>query len=68
MRTIDGTLSKRAQKFDQTSLVYREDDGSYTLERRGQEPLSLGDSFGRAQSALEALKKATAANGHGNRN
>jgi len=56
MRTVDGNLSKRAQAFDRSALVYREEAGGYTLERKGLEPLSLGDSFGRAQSALEALK------------
>lgn len=54
MRTLDGILSKRAQKIDPTALVYKEDDGTYTLERRIV--VSLGNSFGRAQSALETLK------------
>lgn len=56
MRRIDGTLSKRAQRIDATALVFQEEAGTYTLERRDADPVSLGDSFGRAQSALEALR------------
>jgi hypothetical protein len=56
MRTVDGVLSKRAQQIYPDALVFREEDGTYTLERK--DVISLGDSFGRAQSALEMLKRA----------
>lgn len=57
MRTVDGILSKQAQRTDRSALVFREEDGTFTLERRDQPALSLGDSFGRAQSALHALRQ-----------
>lgn len=60
MRTLDGYLSRRAQARlgDPTALVYREDDETYTLEREGHAPLSLGQDFGAAQQALHALTAA----------
>lgn len=59
MRTLDGYLSRRAQaRIDPSALVYREADDSYTLERRGQQPLGLGPDFGAAQQALHALSNA----------
>jgi len=59
IRTLDGRLSRRAQaRLGPTSLVYRETDGSYTLEREGQAPLSLGPSESEAEIALTALHRA----------
>ena len=62
IRAIDGRLSRRAQaRLGPTSLVYREDDGSYTLEREGQPPLSLGASVTDAEISLTALHRAASA-------
>ena len=59
MRTIEGYLSRKAQaRLSPSALVYREEDGTYTLERAGEPPLSLGDAHGTAQQALEALCRA----------
>lgn len=62
MRALDGRLSRRAQaRLGTTSLVYREPDGSYTLEREGQAPLSLGATAHEAETALIALHRAASA-------
>ena len=64
MRALDGRLSRKAQaRLGPTSLVYRETDGSYTLEREGQEPLSLGASAHEAETSLLALHHAARASG-----
>lgn len=66
MRALDGYLSRTAQYRLRTdrdgptvpALVYQEEDGTYTLEREGHPPLSLGEDFGRAKEALDALARA----------
>ena len=59
MRAVDGRLSRRAQvRLGGSSLVYREDDGSYTLERDDTPPLGLGGSEPEAETALIALHHA----------
>lgn len=62
MRTLDGRLSRRAQaRLGASALVYREEDGSYTLERQAEPPLGLGASAGEAETALVALHHAARA-------
>lgn len=62
IRALDGRLSRRAQaRLGPTSLVYREPDGSYTLEREGQAPLSLGTTAQEAETSLTALHRAAGA-------
>lgn len=62
MRAIDGHLSRRAQaRLGATSLVYVEEDGSYTLERDGHEPLSIGATASDAEASLTALHRAAKA-------
>jgi len=59
MRILEGRLSRRAQvRLGGSSLVYREADGTYTLERAEQPPLGLGDSAHAAEDALHALHRA----------
>lgn len=59
MRMLDGYLSRRAQaRLDPSSLVYREADDTYVLERAGHPPLALGTDFGNARQALDALAQA----------
>lgn len=59
MRALDGYLSRKAQpRLGPSALVYREEDGTYTLEREGHAPLSLGAEFGDARQALDALAHA----------
>lgn len=59
MRTLDGYLSRKAQvRLGRSALVYREEDETYTLERAGQPPLSLGNEYGLAQQTLHALTNA----------
>lgn len=62
IRGLDGTLSRRAQaRLGATSLVYRETDGSYTLERADQPPLSIGSTASEAEASLTALHRAAKA-------
>lgn len=56
MRTVDGYLSRRAQRLlDRTAIVTHEDERDWRLERDGHEALGLGDSFGDARQSLDAL-------------
>lgn len=58
MRTLNGVLSKQVQRFDARGLVYWDEERSeFVLERRGEEPVSLGDRFGKAQQAIVALRR-----------
>lgn len=58
MRTVDGYLSQRAGNTWAGAVVYKEPDDTYTLERPGEESVSLGNQFSRAQMALAALRDA----------
>lgn len=59
MRTLDGYLSRKAQtRVHRSALVYREEDGTYTLEREGVPPLSLGNTYTLAQQGVQALGQA----------
>lgn len=61
MRTIDGYLSRRAQRLYPTATVTHEANTDYRLERPGVDPVGLGPSHGEASQALDALRLATAA-------
>lgn len=66
MRALVGHLSRRAQaRLGRSSLVYREEDGSYTLERGGQPPLRIGESESEASESLTALHRAAVAQNGG---
>lgn len=58
MRTLDGYLSRKARSAtnDQTAVVYKEADGTFTLERGGRPPLGLGATFSAARQALAVLR------------
>lgn len=58
MRRLDGFLSHRAQAQLLGALVYKEPSGSWTLDRPGLDPLGLGQSFGAALRAIDALRHA----------
>lgn len=57
MRRIDGYLSRRMQSVWPSALVYEDDAGEWVLERPSHpEPqLGLGDSYGLAKQAIDAL-------------
>jgi predicted component of type VI protein secretion system len=56
VRLLDGYLSRRAQSaLGVAVLVYVEPDGSYTLDRTNEPPLSLGLTFSAAQQAIAVL-------------
>lgn len=62
LRSLDGRLSRRAQaRLGASALVYREADGSYTLERADRPPLGLGASAGEAETSLTAMHHAARA-------
>lgn len=62
MRALDGHLSRRAQaRLGASALVYREEDGSYTLERADTPPLGLGATASEAEASLTALHRAAGA-------
>ena len=56
MRTVETYLSNKARQIDASAIVYREDDGTFTLSRSGHEDLSLGTPFGIAKKAIALLK------------
>lgn len=59
MRTLSATLTRRARvRLGATAAVYREPDGSWTLERPDLPPLGLGDSEHEARDALALLHQA----------
>lgn len=64
MKRVDGFLAQKAQLLYPEALVYCNSSGPvevWTLERPGEEPLGLGDSFKRAQHSLLAMLKASRA-------
>ena len=65
MKRVDAYLSRKAQAFWPTAVVYCEtgEDGAakYLLERREGETLELGREFGEAKAGLFALRNAHAA-------
>lgn len=60
MRKVEGYLSQQAQLRWPGALVYREEIGTFTLERPGAEPVSLGESFKDAKRAVQAMRRAAA--------
>lgn len=66
MRNLSGHLSRRAQaRLGASSLVYVEEDGSYTLERADTPPLGIGASASEAEASLTALHRAAGARDRG---
>jgi len=62
MRRVDGYLSRKAQAFWPTALVYCETGpggtARYLLERREGETLDLGANFGEAKAGILVLRDA----------
>lgn len=58
VRAIDAYLTRKAALSWTGAIVYKEDDGAFTLERPGRELLGLGANFGRAREALQQLRRA----------
>lgn len=57
MRQVDAYLSGRAKGFDGSSIVYKEPDGSFTLERDGVGAISLGSPFPIAKNAIDMMRR-----------
>jgi len=60
MKTVDGYLSRLAQEVYRDAVVYQEEAGGrkrYILERRGEEPVGLGETFRDAKTAVQALRR-----------
>jgi hypothetical protein len=55
MRTLDGYLSRLAQRASPRALVYHEDRRQYVLELPDEEPIILGQQFRDAKRAIEAF-------------
>jgi hypothetical protein len=55
MRAVEDYLSRRAQAVWAGALVYREPDGTFTLERPKLEPVRLGSEFPIAKRALHTM-------------
>jgi hypothetical protein len=55
MDRIDGYLSRRVQNIWPEALVLISETGEYIVRRPDAEDLGLGDSFSRAQQAVDAM-------------
>jgi len=55
MDKIDGYLSRRVQNVWPEALVFISEAGDYVVRRPDAEDLGLGDSFSRAQQAVDAM-------------
>jgi hypothetical protein len=56
VRRIESLLTRHAAQMWPGAVVYRETDGSFTLERPRREALGLGMNFGRAREALSEIR------------